>query len=89
MHTLWYAIKRPNLGIVGIEEGELYVKRRENIFTAIIPPNSPNLGKEKHIQIQATYRQDNIEHIEHQIDRTRKSKSPNYNVVKMISIQNK
>lgn len=40
MHNLWYAIKRPNPGIVGTEE--LYIKRRENIFIAIIPENSPN-----------------------------------------------
>lgn len=81
MHNFWYAIKRPNLGIVGIEEGELSVKRRENIFTVTIPKHPPNLGKRR--------KSKHKKHIEYQIDRTRKRKSPNYNVVKILNIQNK
>lgn len=81
MHNLWQAIKRLDLGIVGIEEEELYVKRRENIFTVTTPKHPPNLGK--------ISKSKHKKHIEYQIDRARKRKPPNYNVVKMLNIQNK
>ena len=40
-------MKRPNLRIIGIEEGEdSLFKSPENIFNKIIEENSPNLKKE-------------------------------------------
>jgi archaeosine-15-forming tRNA-guanine transglycosylase len=40
------SIKRPNLRIIGIEEGkEVQAKGMYNIFNKIITENFPNLGK--------------------------------------------
>ena len=48
-------MKRSNLSIVGIEEGEdSQLKGPENIFNKIIEENFPNLKKETAINIQQT-----------------------------------
>ena len=40
-------MKKPNLRIIGVEEGEdLQLKGPENIFTKIIEENIPNLKKD-------------------------------------------
>ena len=45
-------MKRPNLKIIGIEEGEeSQLKGPENIFNKIIEENFPNLKKEMTINI--------------------------------------
>ena len=50
-------MKRPNLRIIGIEEGEdSQVKGQANIFNKIIEENFPNLKKEMPMNIQEAYR---------------------------------
>jgi hypothetical protein len=51
------SIKRPNLRIMGIEEGEeVQVKGMHNIFNKIITENFPNLKKTMLIQVQEASR---------------------------------
>jgi archaeosine-15-forming tRNA-guanine transglycosylase len=60
MQELTDSIKRPNLRIVGIEEGEeVQAKGISNIFNKIITENSPNLEKAIHIQVQEASRTPN------------------------------
>lgn len=54
-------LKRSNLRIIGIEEGEeIQVKVTENIFNIIIEENPSNLKKEMPIKVQETYRTANV-----------------------------
>jgi hypothetical protein len=58
MQELTDAIKRPNLRIMGIEEGEeVQGKGMCNIFNKIIKENFPNLEKTMPIQIQEASKQ--------------------------------
>jgi chromosome segregation ATPase len=51
------SIKRPNLRIMGIEEGEqVQAKRISNIFNKTITENFPNLEKTMPIQVQEASR---------------------------------
>jgi chromosome segregation ATPase len=60
MQELTNSIKRPNLRIMGIEEGEeVQAKGILNIFNKIITENFPNLEKTMPIQVQETYRTPN------------------------------
>jgi hypothetical protein len=60
MQGLTDSIKRPNLRIMGIEEGEeVKAKRMRNIFNKIIKENFPNLEKPMPIQVQETSRTPN------------------------------
>jgi hypothetical protein len=53
-------IKRPNLIIMGFEEGEeVQEKGMCNIFNKIITENFPNLEKTVPIQVQETFRTPN------------------------------
>jgi chromosome segregation ATPase len=53
MQELTNSIKRPNLRIMGIEEGEeVKAKGIHNIFNKIITENFPNLEKTMPIQVQ-------------------------------------
>ena len=53
-------MKRPNLKIIGIEEGEeSQLKGTENIFNKIIEENFPNLKEEMVINVQEAYRTPN------------------------------
>jgi predicted nuclease with TOPRIM domain len=53
MQELTDSIKRPNLKIMGIEEGEeVQTKGMHNIFNKIITENFPNLEKTMPIQVQ-------------------------------------
>jgi archaeosine-15-forming tRNA-guanine transglycosylase len=53
MQELTDSIKRPNLRIMGIEEGEeVRAKGIHNIFNKIIIENFPNLEKRMPIQVQ-------------------------------------
>jgi hypothetical protein len=57
MQELTKSIKRPNLRIVGIEEGEeVQAKGICNVFNKIITENFPNLEKNIPIQEQETSR---------------------------------
>jgi hypothetical protein len=54
------SIKRPNLRIIGIEEGEeVQAKGMHNIFNKIITENFPNLEKSIPIQMQEVSRTPN------------------------------
>jgi hypothetical protein len=57
MQELTNSIKRPNLRIIGIEEGEeVQAKGMHNIFNKIITENFPNLEKDIPIQMQEASR---------------------------------
>jgi hypothetical protein len=60
IEELTNSIKRPNLRIMGIEEGEeVHAKGIHNIFNKIITENFPNLEKVLSIQLQEAYRTPN------------------------------
>ena len=76
-------MKRPNLRIIGVEEGEeLQLKGPENIFNKTIEENFPNLKKDIPMKVQEAYRTTN------RLDQKIK-KSPHHIVIKMQNIQNK
>jgi hypothetical protein len=57
MQELTDSIKRPNLSIMGIQEGEeVQVKRMHNIFHKIVTENFLNLAKIIPIQVQEASR---------------------------------
>ena len=52
--------KKPNLRIIGIEEGEeLQIKGPENIFNKIIEENFPNIKNDIPMKVQEAYRTPN------------------------------
>ena len=57
---IWDNVKRANLCIIGISEGEEREKRIENVFEEITAENFPNLKKETDIQIQEAQRVPNM-----------------------------
>ena len=60
IQEIWDTVKRPNLKIKGIEEGEdLQLKGPEIIFTKIIKENFPNLKKGIPLMVQEAYRTPN------------------------------
>jgi chromosome segregation ATPase len=52
MQELTDSIKRPNLRIIGIEEGDVEAKGIHNIVNKTITENFPNLEKTMPIQVQ-------------------------------------
>ena len=56
LRELWDNIKRTNIRIIGVPEGEEREKGTEKIFQEIIAKNSPNMGKESLTQIQEAER---------------------------------
>jgi archaeosine-15-forming tRNA-guanine transglycosylase len=57
MQELTDAIKRPNLRIMGTEEGEqVQAKGMRNIFNKIITENFPNVEKTMPVQVQEASR---------------------------------
>ncbi|MBV2151090.1 hypothetical protein KRZ98_23105 [Sphingobium sp. AS12] len=74
-------MKRPNLRIIGIEEGEeTQLKGAENIFNKIIEENFPNLKKDMSMKVQETYR--TLKRVDHK-------KPPCHMIIKTPNIQNK
>jgi hypothetical protein len=60
MQELTDSVKRQNLRMVGVEEGEeVQAKGIHNIFNKMITENFPNLGKVLPIQIQEASRTPN------------------------------
>ena len=53
---IWDNVKRANLCIIGISEGEEREKRIENVFEEITAENFPNLKKETISHVQETQR---------------------------------
>ena len=45
IQEIWNTIKRPNIRIIGIEEGEAQLKSTENVFHKIIAEIFPNQRK--------------------------------------------
>jgi hypothetical protein len=57
MQDILDTMKRPNLQIMGVEEGkERQTKGTENLVNRIIAENFPNLKKERVTQAQEAYR---------------------------------
>ena len=52
LRDLWDNIKRNNIFIIGVPEGEEREKVLKKIFEEIIVKNSPNMGKEITTQVQ-------------------------------------
>ena len=52
LRELWDNVKRTNICIIGVQEGEEREKGTEEIFQEIIAENFPNTGKEPLTQIQ-------------------------------------
>ena len=83
MQEIWDTMKRPNLKIIGIEEGEdSQFKGPGNILSKIIEENSSNLKKDMAIHVQEAY-------TECQIYQTKRGKSSNYIVIETLNVQNK
>ena len=56
LRDLWDNIKRNNIHIIGVSEGEEREKGPEKIFEEIIVENFPNMGKEIATQVQEVQR---------------------------------
>ena len=56
LRDLWDNIKRNNIHIIGVPEGEEREKGPEKIFEEIIVENFPNIGKEIATQVQEAQR---------------------------------
>ena len=56
LRNLWDNIKRNNIRIIGVPEGEEREKGPEKIFEEIIIENFPNMGKEIATQVQEAQR---------------------------------
>ena len=50
LRDLWGNLKRSNIGIIGVPEGEEEERKIENFFEQIMKENFPNLAKEKDFQ---------------------------------------
>ena len=62
LQELWDIMKRPNLRIIGIEEGtEKQTKGMYNLFNEIISENFQNQKNEMEYQVQEAYRTPNIQ----------------------------
>ena len=56
LRDIWDNIKRNNIRIIGVPEGEEREKGPKKIFEGIIVKNFPNMGKEIATQVQETQR---------------------------------
>ena len=56
LRDLWDNIRRTNIRIIGVPEGEEREKGHEKIFEEIIVENFPNMGKEIATQVQGAQR---------------------------------
>ena len=59
IQEIWDTMKRPNLRIIGVEEGDLQFKGPKNIFTKIIEENFPILKKDIPMKVQEAHRTPN------------------------------
>jgi hypothetical protein len=74
MQGIWDTMKRPNLQIMGVEEGEeTQTKSTDNLFNRIIAENFPNLKRERERERESPrYRK----LTEHQTIRTKRGALP-------------
>jgi hypothetical protein len=62
IQDVWDTIKRTNLWIIGIEEGEeIQIKGIANLFNRIIFENFLKLKKQRVTQVQEAYRTPNLQ----------------------------
>ena len=82
LQELWNNTKRPNLRIIGIEEGtEILTKGMNNLFNEMMSENFPNLKNEMENQIQEAYRTLTAQN--------HNRSTPRHIIMKMPNIQNK
>ena len=81
LRDLWDNIKRTNICIIGVPEGEEREKGPQKISEAIIVENFPNMGKEIATQVQEAQR------VPGRIDPRRKT--PRHIVIKLTKIKDK
>ena len=78
---LWDNIKRNNIRIIGVPEGEEREKGPEKIFEEIIVKNFPNMGKEIATQVQE------VQRVPYRINPRRST--PRHIVIKVAKIKDK
>ena len=81
LRDLWDNIKRNNIHVIGVTEGEEKEKGQEKIFEEIIVQNSPNMGKEIATQVQE------VQRVPYRIN-PRKN-TPRHIVIKLAKIKDK
>uniref|UniRef100_A0A671DN93 L1 transposable element RRM domain-containing protein n=1 Tax=Rhinolophus ferrumequinum TaxID=59479 RepID=A0A671DN93_RHIFE len=81
LRDLWDNIKRNNMRIIGIPEGEESKQGIENIFEVIMFENFPNLMKETNIQVQE------VQRVPTRINPNRST--PRHIIVKMAKLKDK
>ena len=81
LRELWDNVKRTNICIIGVPEGEEREKGTEKIFQEIIAENFPNMGKEPLTQIQEAQR------VPHKINPRRNT--PGHILIKLTKIKDK
>ena len=81
LRDLWDNIKRNNIRIIGVPEGEEREKGPEKIFEEIIVKNVPNMGKEIATQVQEAQR------VPYRINPRRNT--PRHTVIKLRKIKDK
>ena len=81
LRDLWDNIKRNNIHIIGVPEGEEKEKGPEKILEEVIVENFPNMGKEIATQVQEAQR------VPHRINPRRNM--PRHIVVKLTKIKDK
>ena len=81
LRDLWGNIKRNNIHVIGVPEGEEREKGPEKIFEEIIVENFPNMGKERATQVQE------VQRVPYRIN-PRKN-TPRHIVIKLAKIKDK
>ena len=81
LRDLWDNIKRNNIGIIGVPEGEEREKGSEKIFEEIIVENFPTMGKEIATQVQEAQR------VPYRISPRRNT--PRHIVIKLAKVKDK
>ena len=81
LRDLWDNIKRNNIHIIGVPEGEEREKGPKKIFEEIIVENFPNMGKEIATQVQE------VQRVQYKINPRRNR--PRHIVVKLAKIKDK
>ena len=81
LRDLWDNIKRNNIQIIGVPEGEEREKRPEKIVEEIIVKNFPNMGKEIATQVQE------VQRVPYRVNPRRNM--PRHTVIKWAKIKDK
>ena len=81
LRDLWDNIKRNNIRIIGVPEGEEREKRPEKIFEEIRVKKFPNMGKEIATQVQE------VQRVPYRINPRRNT--PRHIVIKLTKIKDK